>query len=506
MMRRPFHVRFFEILPGLLTWSTFVLPIILAFTAPKFVSMAVMIYAIYWFFRTIIMARHLIWGFLRYRQAIRRNWRQDLMIAHPDTWEKVVHLVFVPMYKEEFGTLDATFTALVESDYPQKKIIPILCTEARAGEPAAETAKQIRQKYAHFFPEFYTTVHPADTPGEVKGKGPNISFAAREVVPKLLQSNYSASDVIVTTLDADNRVDRQYFAAVAKSFLESEDPLHSSYQPLPMFFNNIWDVPVFIRMIALGSSFWVMVESTRPHRLKNFSAHSQSLTGLIASDYWSVTTIVEDGHQYWRSFYSFHGTHTVHPIFIPIYMDAVLSHTFWGTVREQYLQKRRWAWGVSDVPFVFDHNIKNRDIPFIKKWKLFFDLFEGHYSWATTSIVLAFAGWPPLLINEAYHRTVLAYNFPIIYSRLLFIAGIGMIVTLVISALILPSPPKRYRSHKLIMIRDWILTPILLPVTNIIFSALPAIDSQTRLMFGKYMDVFRVTEKKVINYSEMKDK
>ncbi len=489
--------RFFEILPGTLTWLSFVLPIVLAFIVPKVVSVVVMVYALYWFFKTIIMSYHLVLGYRHYRQAMAKNWRHELMQAHPKVWQQVTHLVFVPMYKEDYETVAATFDAMIASDYPLSTIVPILCTEERAGEEAQITAKKIKKEYARRFKKFYVTIHPANTPGEVKGKGANISYAGRRVVPDLLAAGYRPDDILVTTLDADNRVDRQYFACVTKAFLESVEPKHCSYQPLPMYFNNIWDVPLFIRMVALGSSFWVLVEATRPDRLRNFSAHSQSLTGVLASDYWSVQSIVEDGHQYWRSLYRLKGYHEVVPIFVPIYQDAVLADTFWGTVKEQYLQKRRWAWGVSDIAYVFVHNLRDKTIPFWEKWKQFGRLFEGHYSWATTSIILAFGGWPPLLINTAYQRTVFGYNFPFFYSKILLIAGLGMVVTLVISTLILPPPPRRYRNHKWIVARDWIVTPFILPITNILLGALPAIDAQTRLMFGKYLE-FRVTVKKAL--------
>ncbi|MEK7152910.1 MAG: hypothetical protein AAB834_03110, partial [Patescibacteria group bacterium] len=316
--------------------------------------------------------------------------------------------------------------------------------------------------------------------------------------PALLKDGFRPDDILVTTIDADNRVDRQYFSSLTKVFLDSPDPKHTSYQPLPMYFNNIWDVPMFIRMVALGSSFWVMVEATRPYRLRNFSAHSQSLTGLIASDYWSVTTIVEDGHQFWRCFYRFHGNHIVVPIFVPIYQDAVLGHTFWQTIKEQYLQQRRWAWGVTDIPYAFERNLKDHSIGFIEKWMQFYRLFDGYYSWATASVVLAFAGWPPLLINETYQHTVFAYNFPSYYSHILTIAGIGMIISLTISSLILPPAPARYKHHRLAKARDWILTPILLPIASLMFGSLPAIDAQTRLMLGRYLE-FRVTVKRSVD-------
>lgn len=500
-MDRPNHsdpiVRLFEILPGAITWTALLAPAILALYQPKWVAIAIMLYALFWFFRTLQMSLHLISGYRQYRSAMRKHWLQLLKKQHPKDWDSVIHLVFIPMYKEDYSIVAETFEAICGSDYPLKKIIPIICTEERAGDGAQETASKLKATYGKHFEEIYVTTHPVGIEGEVKGKGPNITHAARVVVPEVLKK-HEAKDVLVTTLDADNRVDRQYFSCVSKAFLEAEDPIHSTFQPLSLYFNNIWDVPLFIRMIALGSSFWVLVESTRPGHLRNFSAHSQSLEGLLITDYWTVASIVEDGHQYWRSLFKFNGNHHVIPIFVPIYQDAVLSHSMWATIREQYLQKRRWAWGSSDISYVFYHNLKDRSMPWGEKWGQFIRLFEGHISWSTTSLLLSVVGWLPLIINRSFQHTVLGYNFPTYYSNILTIAGIGMVITLVISTLILPPAPASRRNHKWLMVRDWVLTPFILPLTTIFFSAIPAIDSQTRLMFGKYFEEFHVTDKKAL--------
>jgi hypothetical protein len=54
-----------------------------------------------------------------------------------------------------------------------------------------------------------------------------------------------------------------------------------------------------------------------------------------------------------------------------------------------------------------------------------------------------------------------------------------------------PRPSTVKKSMWIVMVFQWVL----LPVTFILFGALPAIDAQTRLMVGKYL-VFNVTEKK----------
>ena len=71
----------------------------------------------------------------------------------------------------------------------------------------------------------------------------------------------------------------------------------------------------------------------RPHVIRNFASHSQPLQALKAMEFWSKRTIVEDGHQYWRSLFFFDGDYTVLPIRVPIYQDAVLDETFFKTIK-----------------------------------------------------------------------------------------------------------------------------------------------------------------------------
>ena len=68
---------------------------------------------------------------------------------------------------------------------------------------------------------------------------------------------------------------------------------------------------------------------------------------------------------------------------------------------------------------------------------------------------------------------------------------IGLFVISILSTIILPPLPQKYKKIKwLLMILQWVF----LPVALIIFSSIPAIDAQTRLMLGKHFG-YNVTEK-----------
>jgi len=488
--------RFWEIVPGLATWTTIIGLLVLAFINSHALAVIILVYAIFWLVKIFIMTGYLVVGYYQYRKDVAVDWFNRLKNDFPRRWRKLYHLVIIPAYREEISILRRNLKAIRESDYPADRLIVIVAFEARE-EGADKKIAQLTYEFGSQFVRFMTTLHPANIAGEIKGKGPNITWAARQFLPELKRMNLDPEQVITTTLDADNVVDRRYFASVSYAYLDDPDPIHKSFQPLPMYFNNIWRIPMLTKATNLGSSFWQMNVAMRPQNARNFSAHAQSFAALIRTDYWSVTTIVEDGHQFWRSFFTFNGNHLVVPIFVPIYMDAVQGENLFDSMREQYLQRRRWYWGVSDIPYVFINAWGNKKIGFWRKWKRFFQLWESHYSLATQSFFLMI-GWLPLQIDAQFRQSVLGYNFPTIYRIILFAAWIGMIASMWVASNLVPPRPGKKSIYIVTLIKEWIFAPLILPLAGIFFSSLPAIDSQTRLMLNKPFTVFNVTKKQAV--------
>jgi hypothetical protein len=254
-----------------------------------------------------------------------------------------------------------------------------------------------------------------------------------------------------------------------------------------------------MRVIATGNTFWNVVLSMRPHMIRNFSTHAQGKSGHIDTEIRSVRTIVEDGHQFWRSYFRFDGNYEVYPIYLPIYQDAVLSSTMIKTLKMQFVQLRRWAWGVTDIAYVLEKGyFTPNKVPKLDLTMKFLRLLEGHVSWATAPLILAFSAFIPLLFNPQDYA---ANQLPHIASTIQTIALCGIVITLVLSFKMLPPKPARYKSHKnILMVFQWVL----LPVTTIVYNALSSLYSQTRLMFGKYLGTFDVTDKAVVTKDNRK--
>ena len=162
------------------------------------------------------------------------------------------------------------------------------------------------------------------------------------------------------------------------------------------------------------------------------------------------------------------------------------------TLKAQFVQLRRWAWGASDIAYVAKYGFfKKNKIPKHDVIFKFLRLLEGHFSWATAPLILAFGAIIPWIFHQS---DFLANQLPQIASRIQTIAMLGILVTLYLSFKILPPKPARYKRHRTIMM---VLQWVLLPVTTIVYSSFAALYSQTRLMFGWYMGKFDLTEKAV---------
>lgn len=494
------------------------MPFVLSIFNPSLTALLIIVFFLIWFTRAVGLNIRVIQGWGNLTKHQRLDWRKmcdelESKNASPKSkiipaWHQkfveraknnelyvqpseIIHAVIIAAYNEGQEVLEPTIKSVMECDYDMKQLLVVFAYEGRDGAQSEDAVLNITKKYKSKFKDMLAIKHPL-TEGEVRGKGGNITYAARQLETYLKGKKINSRRVMVTTLDSDNRPHHKYFAALSYMFAVTPEPKHASYQPIPMFTNNIWDAPAPMRVIATGNSFWNIILSLRPHMLRNFSSHAQSMEALIETDFWSVRTIVEDGHQFWRSYFRFNGKHEVYPIYLPIYQDAVLSDTYRKTLKAQFIQIRRWAYGASDIAYVAEKAFFTPNtIPFSDRLFKFLRLLEGHVSWATAPLILAFAAFIPLLFNT---DSFTANQLPIIASRIQTVALSGIFITLLLSIRLLPPKPVRYkRRHNVFMVLQWVL----LPVTTIIYNALAALNSQTRLMFGRYLDKFDVTDKSV---------
>ncbi|MCX5711392.1 MAG: glycosyltransferase family 2 protein, partial [Candidatus Omnitrophica bacterium] len=391
--------RIFEIMPGALSWGIIITFIIIAFVNPVICAILIIIFDFYWIIRTAYLTILLVMAYRSLHKEKFRNWIEDCEALVPVAdWRKVYHLVIFPVYKEPPETLIHSLESLRMSDYPKEKLIVVMAYEER-NPLARQNAAILEAEFKDEFFAFLSTFHPDNVPGEKRTKGANATWAGKRAREFLDTKKIGYENVLISCFDSDTCVDPEYFACLTYHFLTCPHPHQASYQPIPVYNNNIWQAPSFARIVEVSSSFCQLIESVRLEKFVTFSSHSMSFKTLVDIDYWPVDMISDDSVIYWKAFIHFNGDYRVVPLYITVSMDAAYSSSFFKTIVMQYKQKRRWAWGVENFPFIAVGFIKNKRIPLFTRFKRAFNLLESHVTWAVWAVILVLIGPLPILIG-----------------------------------------------------------------------------------------------------------
>jgi len=526
--------RFFEVMPGIMSWTALIGLTTLAFIVPYWIAVFIIVYDVYVLIRAVYMSVHLVYAYRRLGkmkyidwlnrcqkvsssldnylvatkqqlQTNKRNWhyrqlyRDLLQIKKQQVdiipWQKVHHIVVLPTYDESLTVLRTTLNSLVNVKFPKDKMHVVVGFEARVGKSANQKAQALTQEFAGQFGTFLTTFHPDNLPGEKRVKSANATWAIKKIETVLQNKQVPVDLTVVSNFDSDTVTGPGYFAHLTYNFITHPDRYHVSYQPLPMYHNNVWDAPSFSRVIATGSTFWQMIESTRPERLVTFSSHSMTLRALKDVGYWQTNIISEDSRIFWQCLLHYNGHYRTEPLYTSVSMDAALADSWWQTFKNQYKQKRRWAWGIENFPYLTRGFLRNKAIPIRTKLVYSIRTLEGHFSWATTPIIVAGLGWLPIFFGgPEFHSTVLSYSLPYVARTIMTIAMFGLLISTALSLLLLPTRPKHIsRWRYLPMSLQWALFPLIATI----LSAFPALDAETRLMLGRdlHFNVMQKTRK-----------
>lgn len=527
--KRTRFYRFFELVPATISYGAFILLIVLSWLSPLLAAVYLMLVIIGLLVRATGIMYHTLRGHDRLVKSQRVNWAHRLedlenpeesfekhskgkregygMVQHIENLRLMAadtsnsyprpsdlyNVVIIAAYNEDYEVIEPTVRSLTRTTYDHKKLIVALAYEERGGAEIEATAKRLQKEYKDKFMTFEIVKHPRDLPNEVVGKGGNITYAGKYMQEWVKNKGIEYKNVLITTLDSDNRPHHSYFDYVAYEYIVNDDRKHLAYQPIALFLNNIWDVPAPMRVVATGNTFWNIISSMRPHIMRNFASHSQPMDALVEMNWWSTRTVVEDGHQFWRSYFFFNGKYSVHPIYIPVYQDAVLDKTYLSSFKAQFIQLRRWMYGASDVPYVAERIFtKKRTVPFWPGFVWFLRNLDGYVTAASVSIIVAVGGWIPLLINNDASRDVVAHQLPDTVALFQRIALVGIVVMVYLSFKLLPPRPERYkRTRTFWMLAQWVI----MPLTAICFLSFAALNAQARLFLGKYLTKFDVTSK-----------
>ncbi len=497
--------RYLEIFPGFFSWATLLILIVFSYFKPVYVAFFIIAFDVYWLLLVFYLGIHLGVSYRKMKKNLQIDWLKkcsDLPRVNLKTktstkqvtWEDLIQMVIFPVYNESYEIIQPSFQAIIDSGYPLKNMIILLTIEERGGEEILKNAKRIEKEYADLFKDFILTVHPDGLDDEMKGKGANQAWAAKIAQEKLAKQNDIDEELImVSVFDIDTIIYPQYFHCLAYTFLTVDDPYRASYQPVPVYHNNVWQAPFFARVAASSNTFWQMMQQIRQEKLATYSSHSMTWQALKDVDFWSKTMVSEDSRIFWHCFCYYKGDYRVEPLNYPVSMDVTMDRSFWQTAKTLYSQQRRWGWGVENLPYLIFNTIKMwSSIPRGKFINRIIVQLYGFHSWATNALIIGFIGWLPMIIGgDKFNASVLSTNLPFVTRSLMTFAMSGLVFSAVLSTILLPRHPKKYGIFRyFLMLVQWIT----LPISIIIFGSIPGLEAQTRLMIKRPLG-FMVTPK-----------
>jgi hypothetical protein len=484
--------RLIEMIPGLLTWSFILLFILFSVVNPTIVAYLVVFYTVYFAYEATSMVILIVICSRRVKKAVKTDWMARLAELHQNKgvdWERMFCAVIIPFANETEAVLRPTLQCIADNTYPANKKIVVLASEFRL-EKGYDLAIKLKEEFKDAFFDILITRHQI-TSGEIVGKSSNENHAGRELYKYIEEKGIDPKNVIVTSNDSDGRENPNYMARLVYCYMTEDEPEKRIYQPLLMFFNNIWNVSIVSRIIATFSIEWQLAVALKPHRAQNFACYALCLDTLHKAGYWDPDIIPEDERIFWKVINYFGQDVKIVPLYVPITLDAVKATTYVRSLKEQYLQLRRWAWGASEISYSLPHVYKNKNIPLGLKFVYISQQLRKAFEWALTPFIIFFGLSIPSWINPKFSQNILSDSLPFILSRILTLTTIFLITVFYIEAIFAPKKPSEWNIFRVgFSVVQWIAFPFV----SIAFSAIPALEAQTRLILGRPI-AYKVTEK-----------
>ena len=508
--------RFFEILPGFLTWTLLLLPVIFALFKWDTAFVIYIAYLVaYWTFRTFKFLIGIFIGLRRSKRDLSTDWMEKIRETNLERFQELRYVYLCPVYSESLDILDPTFQSWANSDVGAEKIDVVMAMEGKKEELQVENFNKLKEKYGDKFGSMTYYVHPYGIPGEIAGvKGANINWAARHYVEKLEQEGKDIGNYLLISCDCDLRPHPKYLSAVTYKYLTVDEPDNRYYaSALHTFNNNIWSVPPIIRaqsnMLTL-----VLLQNWVVDKLKkipfvgenvyvrdSFSSYIVNLKTLKNVEFWDPEIANDDTAFYWNAMVRTKGTFKSEEVYVPTYNDAVENETPWKSHISFYKQQHRWGWGIINVPItVAALSQDQEEFPMYRKLFMLRMIFEYQIWYLTVVFVLTFGlrimGW----LNPGYQYTAFSYNLPRILSYIFSLITLSNIPIVIFRRQISPVPKDwKWWRHIIDFLETFLIT-----VNMLTFGFIPYIQAQTEIMLGlkKFKRNFYVTEKVRIKEKE----
>jgi len=355
-------------------------------------------------------------GAWRMRRDVEIDWHAKLeellsqeQLESSEQSSEIMHLVFLPNYKEDEDMLFHTLENLGRSTIANTSVHVVLGMEEREGPAVHLKAERLINKSAHLFADISATFHPANLPGDIAGKSSNNQWAYRQTMQRYAQkiSKMDTSRVFITCFDADTLVHPQYLAGLTYEALclPSQERSWTMWQPPVLLLRNLFSCPAPTRVSGYGTIFFELGGLTNQNVSPHFTFSTYSFTLALSSHYmvdgWDRDVISEDHHMFckcyfasiWEQMHALEdgfssGEETIvsdvnlKPVYLPALSYLVESDDGWfASIYARFVQARRHSQGLAELSYVF-----------LQHAHLLMSKQAGHLAWSTHRRIMGVAG------------------------------------------------------------------------------------------------------------------
>ncbi|MCA9387042.1 hypothetical protein KC669_03335 [Candidatus Dojkabacteria bacterium] len=222
-----------------------------------------------------------------------------------------------------------------------------------------------------------------------------------------------------------------------------------------------------------------------------FSTYTTSFWVLEQIGFWDPWVTPEDYHLFFKAIFKFNDKVSAVPLFLKTLSDAAEGEGHWSTIKNNYLQSRRWAWGISDDGWVIKNFLKNFFRSSIRSKYITLHMLFDHIMGLSIAFLVLLGGVLPGFLNPDFNKDTAGALFPIVTGQFVQVTIFFLIVTIIFDFYLRPTPKDMPWWKNITRVLEWVVQP----VAGFILTAIPGLEAQTRLVFGRYLEYY-VTKKK----------
>ncbi len=413
-------------IPGALAWLSVCVAVWGALSARRALLWSTALLAAYLALRFVLAGLAWARGLRLIRQWERYDWRAEYDCrerARSLAWQAVHHLVLLPSANESEALLSRSLDRLAAWPDAARAMTVVLAMEG--SDPAAgDRAARLQQRYADRFRHVLATHHPANLPGEVRGKSANLAWATRHARQVLVdQEGYPPEQIVVTVMDADTLWHPAYFDCLTTLFATDDQRYTTFWQAPIRYQGNIWTAHWLMRPLHAQASAWELAYLAAPWwQALPMSSYSLSLCLLDNSGGWATDAVADEWHMYVRSFRAQQGRLRLQPIFLPSLVHIVSADTVLRTLLARFRQSIRHAWGAEEIGHALGNAVNAQG------WRLALRVAHDHLLAGAGAVLLGLGTQLPVLLAPAWWRAQLSSApFLLLQASLLTVSAVSVI-------------------------------------------------------------------------------